>query len=138
MRTVAADSAARGGAIIAIVRGPTNRADSRRACACGNFHLRGRFSSRAPGKLREAFWPHKFRELDSVGVPKHSRRVSATPLRFTHRRIEDGNHMTTSTASSRTVDCVNPVISATRNVFEMMLGCSPKRKGLMLKGQGTP
>ena len=46
--------------------------------------------------------------------------------------------MTTSTASTRAVDCVNPVISATRNVFEIMLGCSPQRKGLMLKGEGTP
>jgi chemotaxis protein CheX len=46
--------------------------------------------------------------------------------------------MTTSTASTRTVDCMNPVISATRNVFEMMLGCSPKRKGLMLKEEGAP
>lgn len=37
-----------------------------------------------------------------------------------------------------TAEYVNPIISATRNVFEMMLGCTPKRSGLQLKGEATP
>lgn len=37
-----------------------------------------------------------------------------------------------------TAEYVNPVISATRDVFEMMLGCTPKRSGLQLKGPGSP
>ena len=32
-----------------------------------------------------------------------------------------------------TTQCVNPVIVATRNVFEMMLECTPRRTGLWLK-----
>lgn len=36
--------------------------------------------------------------------------------------------------SQLTADCVNPVISATRNVFETMLGCTPVRTALSLKG----
>ena len=46
--------------------------------------------------------------------------------------------MSTATTSSMTAEYVNPVISATRTVFEMMLGCVPKRKGLMLKGEQPP
>jgi chemotaxis protein CheX len=38
-----------------------------------------------------------------------------------------------SRASVTTADYVNPVIRATRDVFEMMLGCTPKRVGLTLK-----
>jgi chemotaxis protein CheX len=37
-----------------------------------------------------------------------------------------------------TADYINPVISATRSVFEMMLGCTPNRKGLRLKAPGEP
>jgi chemotaxis protein CheX len=43
-----------------------------------------------------------------------------------------------STASSLTADYINPVISATRNVFETMLGCTPRRTGLLLKENMTP
>jgi chemotaxis protein CheX len=39
----------------------------------------------------------------------------------------------TSLSSAATADYVNPVIKATRDVFEMMLGCTPKRVGLRLK-----
>lgn len=35
-----------------------------------------------------------------------------------------------------TAEYVNPVISATRSVFEMMLGCVPTRTGLRLKEPG--
>lgn len=45
---------------------------------------------------------------------------------------------TTAATSTMTAEYVNPVISATRDVFEMMLGCTPKRSGLQLKGPGTP
>lgn len=37
-----------------------------------------------------------------------------------------------------TVDYVNPVISATRNVFETMLECTPRRTGLRLRTAGLP
>jgi len=37
-----------------------------------------------------------------------------------------------------TADYVNPVISATQSVFEMMLGCTPKRTGLRLKKGPEP
>ncbi len=40
---------------------------------------------------------------------------------------------TTSTQSEMISEYVNPLLSATRNVFEMMLGCTPKRVGLTLK-----
>lgn len=44
----------------------------------------------------------------------------------------------TPVSSAATADYVNPVIRATRDVFEMMLGCTPKRVGLKLKdGQNT-
>jgi len=46
--------------------------------------------------------------------------------------------MSTSVTPAMTVDYVNPVISSTRNVFEMMLGCTPRRTGLMLKGENAP
>jgi chemotaxis protein CheX len=46
--------------------------------------------------------------------------------------------MSQTLTASRTVDYINPVISATRNVFEMMLNCTPKRSGLMLKGDSCP
>ena len=45
---------------------------------------------------------------------------------------------TTAATSTMTAEYVNPVISATRDVFEMMLGCTPKRSGLQLKGDTTP
>jgi chemotaxis protein CheX len=35
--------------------------------------------------------------------------------------------------SARVADFINPVLGATRDVFEMMLGCTPKRVGLKLK-----
>ena len=41
-------------------------------------------------------------------------------------------------ASALTADYINPIISATRSVFEMMLGCSPTRTGLFLKQEGAP
>jgi chemotaxis protein CheX len=40
---------------------------------------------------------------------------------------------TTLASSSLTAEYVNPVIFATKNVFEMMLDCTPTRKGLRLK-----
>lgn len=46
--------------------------------------------------------------------------------------------MTTSTLpleSAQVTEFVNPVLRATRDVFEMMLGCTPKRIGLKLKEQ---
>lgn len=50
--------------------------------------------------------------------------------------------MTTAQAagatSALTAEYINPVISATRSVFEMMLGCSPVRTGLYLKQEGAP
>lgn len=45
---------------------------------------------------------------------------------------------TSAPTSTMTADYVNPVISATKDVFEMMLGCTPKRSGLQLKGADTP
>lgn len=48
--------------------------------------------------------------------------------------------MTTATATlspaALTAEYVNPLISATRDVFEMMLGCTPTRTGLRLKQPG--
>lgn len=38
--------------------------------------------------------------------------------------------------SALTAEYVNPLISATRSVFEMMLGCVPTRTGLRLKEPG--
>lgn len=35
----------------------------------------------------------------------------------------------------RAADCVNPVLTATREVFEMMLGATPRRTGLVFRGQ---
>jgi chemotaxis protein CheX len=48
--------------------------------------------------------------------------------------------MTSATASeaARTADCVNPVLTATREVFERMLGCTPRRTGLALRGESPP
>jgi len=42
--------------------------------------------------------------------------------------------MSSATAmnSSLTAEYVNPVLASTRNVFETMLGCTPKRTGLAL------
>ena len=45
---------------------------------------------------------------------------------------------TTTTRAMTTTQCVNPVIAATRNVFEMMLECTPRRTGLWLKEAETP
>lgn len=38
--------------------------------------------------------------------------------------------------SALTAEYVNPIITATRSVFEMMLGCVPTRTGLRLKEPG--
>ncbi len=50
--------------------------------------------------------------------------------------------MTTATLASSpaelTAEYVNPLITATRDVFEMMLGCTPVRTGLRLKRSGEP
>jgi len=46
--------------------------------------------------------------------------------------------MSTAAAGSMTAEYINPVISATRTVFETMLGCTPKRTALMLKESLTP
>lgn len=46
--------------------------------------------------------------------------------------------MATATVAANTAEYVNPIITSTRNVFEMMLGCTPKRTGLMLRGDNTP
>jgi chemotaxis protein CheX len=48
--------------------------------------------------------------------------------------------MTTATAmtASQTADYVNPLISATRTVFETMLGCTPRRTKLTLKSTMEP
>ena len=40
--------------------------------------------------------------------------------------------------SELTAEFVNPIISATISVFEMMLGCTPKRTGLSLKQDLIP
>lgn len=45
---------------------------------------------------------------------------------------------TATSSSINTADYVNPVIRSTREVFEMMLGCTPTRTGLMLKGENSP
>ena len=37
--------------------------------------------------------------------------------------------------AARTADCINPVLTATREVFERMLGCTPRRTGLVLRGE---
>jgi len=42
------------------------------------------------------------------------------------------------TKAEMSVDYINPMISATMNVFEMMLGCKPTRTGLLLKESHTP
>ena len=44
----------------------------------------------------------------------------------------------TAPTSSLTADYINPIISATTDVFEMMLGCTPKRTGLTLKADCCP
>jgi chemotaxis protein CheX len=44
---------------------------------------------------------------------------------------------TTLASSSLTAEYVNPVIFATKNVFEMMLDCTPTRKGLRLKTENS-
>jgi len=46
----------------------------------------------------------------------------------------------TTTASLQNTlisEYVNPVLRASRDVFEMMLGCTPKRVGLKIKGEQT-
>jgi chemotaxis protein CheX len=45
---------------------------------------------------------------------------------------------TAPVTAATTADYVNPVISATQSVFEMMLGCTPKRTGLRLKQGPEP
>lgn len=42
------------------------------------------------------------------------------------------------TTAEMSVDYINPMISATINVFEMMLNCKPTRTGLLLKETHTP
>jgi len=47
--------------------------------------------------------------------------------------------MSTATpTSSLTAEYINPVISATVNVFETMLGCTPRRTSLSLKTENAP
>lgn len=46
--------------------------------------------------------------------------------------------MSTAISPCQAADYVNPVIGATQNVFKTMLDCSPKRSGLMLKGEHSP
>ena len=41
-------------------------------------------------------------------------------------------------ASELTADYINPIIAATRTVFETMLDCTPKRTGLVLKETMAP
>jgi chemotaxis protein CheX len=41
-------------------------------------------------------------------------------------------------SAANTADYVNPVIQATQSVFEMMLGCTPRRTGLRLKRAPEP
>lgn len=41
-------------------------------------------------------------------------------------------------SSALTAEYINPVISATRTVFETMLGCTPVRTGLSLKDDKSP
>src|SRR5438309_399703 len=45
---------------------------------------------------------------------------------------------TTMLTPALIAEYVNPVIRATRDVFEMMLGCVPKRVGLKIKEQCSP
>lgn len=44
----------------------------------------------------------------------------------------------TLSKSELTAEFVNPIISSTISVFEMMLGCTPKRTGLSLKQDVIP
>lgn len=44
----------------------------------------------------------------------------------------------TRECSELTSNCINPVLSATKSVFEAMLGCSPVRKGIVLKDSSQP
>ncbi|MEZ6046291.1 MAG: chemotaxis protein CheX [Planctomycetaceae bacterium] len=44
----------------------------------------------------------------------------------------------TRQSSELTSDCVNPVLNATKSVFEAMLGCTPVRTGLALKESTQP
>lgn len=48
--------------------------------------------------------------------------------------------MSTAVAQSSavTAEYINPVISATRTVFETMLSCTPTRTGLAIKEDGAP
>ncbi len=43
-----------------------------------------------------------------------------------------------ASASAQTAECINPVLSATRSVFETMLNCTPTRTGLVLKENMSP
>lgn len=43
-----------------------------------------------------------------------------------------------ATSGSMTAEYINPVISATKSVFETMLDCTPTRTGLMLKETMSP
>ncbi len=45
---------------------------------------------------------------------------------------------TTTGKSELTAEFVNPIIGSTISVFEMMLGCTPKRTGLSLKADHIP
>ncbi|MCA9039859.1 MAG: chemotaxis protein CheX [Planctomycetaceae bacterium] len=44
----------------------------------------------------------------------------------------------TRDCSELTSSCINPVLSATKSVFEAMLGCTPIRKGIALKDSSRP
>ncbi|MAT16436.1 MAG: chemotaxis protein CheX [Planctomyces sp.] len=44
----------------------------------------------------------------------------------------------TRQSSELTSDCVNPVLNATKSVFEAMLGCTPVRTGIALKEDTQP
>lgn len=41
-------------------------------------------------------------------------------------------------ASALTAEFINPILQSTKSVFEMMLGCVPKRTGLVLKENMEP
>ena len=43
-----------------------------------------------------------------------------------------------ATKSTLTADYINPVVTATRTVFQTMLGCTPTRTGLVLKEKMSP
>lgn len=45
---------------------------------------------------------------------------------------------TTAGKSELTIEFVNPIISSTISVFEMMLGCTPRRTGLSIKEDHIP